>query len=888
MVSRTTIGKSFDGLVRYQYVGRRDQPTDKQAEILASSGVSEESAAEMISDFNLGKAVNPKLGYPVWHTSLSFNPDDAARLDSAQMRAIAEGYLQKMGLDNTQYVIVRHHDQPDNQHLHIIANRVDNDGKTIDDGRNFYRSKLALQTLIKEHGLTPTQGQRPELQHPERLRGTDLARYELRTILTEALRTETQRARLLATLKAVGVTSKERVDKQGKVTGISFEKDGCSFKGSELGPHLSLAGIDKQLAANELKKQVASAASGVIVIHQKLTRATPAATSHTIAFASAKAKAGGILKEPMVQPQVESSTPESLKSSAAESRQADAAGQEATAEQVRLNEQAVVAVAAFQQEKELIASKEREAREADRKDDVTQMVKLNFEEIPVAKKRMLAYEAEAKSTPFGRELLTALKDSQPEKVLIYERRVIKEKLASRPVAGQAPPLPQVVEPVALTLSIESLPASPAVLKSLPTALSTQQPAGALLVNEEIPIATAPLEAAPPVAPRQAAATPAGELVLHPVASAEASKLPPALIQVPRSVPDPGTGLPPAVPVERKAQLPAPVGQAIPQQAVVADAPKEVTTTGIAEANKPTVSRSSLSAARPVVPGATVPPVEPVAQPRKSPEGIQRQLPAMLLAERLISDLPDLPATAILPAPVAVPTSTVVPKPVIVAVPAVVTEAAWQQGIIRMQASERGTSEERLSAVRAALLQAGATIGEEVPPASGRDVVALLPYAFDPTLNSVVEISKVLNAVQASGSSKVQEQPHRWYQSSNSLELDHLKWPEREGQFNRAHVLIDDPAAGQARATTIADELRRAGASVSEIKRDVQGFVTIQVSYHTHAPDIKAINSVLDRAAAKQSLGIEVKETQQQKDARYDGATWVAAQKEKSDGKAIGE
>jgi hypothetical protein len=96
MVSRTTIGKSFDGLVRYQYVGRRDQPADKQAEILASSGVSRENAAEMISDFNLGKAVNPRLGYPVWHTSLSFNPDDAARLDSAQMRAVAEGYLQKM------------------------------------------------------------------------------------------------------------------------------------------------------------------------------------------------------------------------------------------------------------------------------------------------------------------------------------------------------------------------------------------------------------------------------------------------------------------------------------------------------------------------------------------------------------------------------------------------------------------------------------------------------------------------------------------------------------------------------------------------------------------------------------------------------------------------
>jgi hypothetical protein len=794
MVSRTIIGKSFRGIVRYQYTGRRDQPADKQAEILGSAGVSTNSAAEMIADFNLGRAVNPKLNFAVWHTSLSFNPDDAARLDSAQMLAIAAGYLQKMGLDNTQYVIVRHHDQPDNQHLHIIANRVDNNGKTIADGRNFYRSKLAVQALIKEHDLTPTQGQRPALQHPERLRGADRARYELRTILTEALRTETQRARLLATLQAAGVTSKERVDKQGKVTGISFEKDGYSFKGSELGRHLSLAEIDKQLAANELR-QVASAASGVPVIHQKLARATPAATSDTIAFASAKAKAGGISKAPMVQPQVEASTPESLKISAAESRQAFTASQEVTAEQVRLTEGAVAAVAALQQEKELIARKEREAKEAAREGDLMRVLELNYEEIPAAKKRMLTYEAEAKSSPLGRELLTTLKDSQPEKVLVGERLATNENSESPlPVLGQAPELPQVVEPV--TLSTDSLPLSPTVSKSVPTIRSTQQPATAPLVNEEAPSAKAPLEAAPPVVPRQAVATPAMEM-------------------------------------------------------------------------------------QPVVPGAMVPPVEPVVLPQQAPEkGTQRQLPAMSLAEKLITDLPELPATSITPAPVAAPTLIVVPTP-IVAAPAIATESTRQQGIIRMQASKRGTGEERLSAVRAALLQAGATVGEIVLPTPGRNEVALLPYAFDPTMSSVAEVTKVLNDARASGASEVQEQPHSWYQSSSSPETDHLNWPDRRGQFNHANILIRDADAGQRRAEKIAAALQSAGAHVSALTHDEQGHLTMQVSYHTYAPKIAEINKTLD--GANNSLGIEVRESTPHKNARYSGALQVEQQKEENNG-----
>jgi hypothetical protein len=254
MISRTTIGRSFGGVVRYQFEGRKEQPSDKQAEVLAAVGVRADSAAHMSADFNRGRQLNPNLGQAVWHTSLSFNPDDAAKLDSTKMLAIAEGYVQKMGLDKTQYAIIRHHDQPDNQHLHIIANRVADDGQTIKDGQNFFSSKQALKELIQEHGLTPPQGLRVEKQH-EPSDKAELAKYELRQALHRALATATDRPTLLATLRSEKINAQEFTNKAGTVTGISFEKDGHAFKGSAVAREYSLAGLDKQLAANQVRQQ---------------------------------------------------------------------------------------------------------------------------------------------------------------------------------------------------------------------------------------------------------------------------------------------------------------------------------------------------------------------------------------------------------------------------------------------------------------------------------------------------------------------------------------------------------------------------------------------------------------------------------------------------------
>jgi hypothetical protein len=853
MVSRTTIGKSFDGLVRYQYEGRRDQPADKQAEILASSGVSIESAAEMISDFNLGKAVNPGLGYPVWHTSLSFNPDDAARLDSAKMLAIAEGYLQKMGLDNTQHVIVRHHDQTDNQHLHIIANRVDYDGKTIDDGRNFYRSKLALRELVAEHGLTPGKGKRPELQHPERLRGTDLARHEMLTVVNQTLAAESQRPQLLATLRAAGLGIEERFDKMGRATGISFEKDGYKFKGSDLGRHLSSAGIDKQLAANAQKQQAAVTTSEVTTVSQLPASASAAIGSGVDKTSASPEKAGSMKLPQMPVGQLspeESATATAVRQAVGDG-QSSSAAQQVTTERDRLEEQAVAAVAAAQRERKLIADYEDQANKADRRDDVERMVELRFEEIPAAQKRLAAYEAAAKSTPFGSKLLAEQKEADAAKVQKEASPSSEENpVVSVPISRQQLALSPAVEPIATALPAESLPTSPSVPGA--TVVPFQQLPVVPIVVEEVPATKVPLEITPPAAPQQVETAQAKAVLPPPTATATSGvskQLSPSASAELTPAPDPAAGLTPlGAATEQKSQPSVPVVNPPVGPPAAAAGP-----TGVASPIGATVtSRLPLGPAVPAVPTVVGP---PIAQPPQSPEKVEKQLPAMSLAESLITALPDRPAATAVTAPVVVP------------------EVARQYGIIRMQDSDKRTSEERLSTVSAALLKAGATLGEIVPPTPGRNRLAMLPYSFDPTKTSLEEVTNVLNDVQAVIGSKVQERPHPWHQPGIPVDDESLQWPDREGQFNQARLLLKDPTQGYPDAEAIAADLRVAGAQVSEIKRNDEGHLVMRVSYHTYAPGINTINGVLDRAAGKLA-GAEVQESKQDQAARYEGAIQV--------------
>lgn len=250
MIGKTIIGRSFAGCVSYQFT-KLDQ--DK-GELLLSRGVRDYSAEAMTNDFEQQRRLNPSLGRAVWHTSISFPPEEKEQLTNDKMAAIALDYLQGMGLAQGQYAVIRHDDRP-HPHFHIVANRVADNGKTVSDGLNYARSEKLLRRLEEKYGLAPVVSQDKRLSL-ENVPAHDQVRIQLREAVQACVRTARNLTELTRAVEARGIRTQLHQNAAGKATGISFEQDGQRFKGSQLARSLSLGGLNKLLAQNQAQVNV--------------------------------------------------------------------------------------------------------------------------------------------------------------------------------------------------------------------------------------------------------------------------------------------------------------------------------------------------------------------------------------------------------------------------------------------------------------------------------------------------------------------------------------------------------------------------------------------------------------------------------------------------------
>ncbi|MCH5238443.1 MAG: relaxase/mobilization nuclease domain-containing protein [Muribaculaceae bacterium] len=115
-----------------------------------------------------------KLEKPVYHISLNFSKEDAPKLSNELMVEIAGKFMEKMGIRNTQYIVCRHTDT-EHPHMHIVANRVDNDGNTISDRNDIHRGIKICRDITKKYGFHMSEGKKNVKRN--RLNGRDNAKY---------------------------------------------------------------------------------------------------------------------------------------------------------------------------------------------------------------------------------------------------------------------------------------------------------------------------------------------------------------------------------------------------------------------------------------------------------------------------------------------------------------------------------------------------------------------------------------------------------------------------------------------------------------------------------------------------------------------------------------
>lgn len=222
MIAKLSKGGSFGGAVQYIF------GPGKGADCLAGMGVLFKDTPSIIRGFERQAAQNPRVSKPVGHVVLSFSPRDAARLDNRLLLSIAVEYLDRMGIKDTQLIIVRHRDR-EHPHLHILFNRVGNDGRTISDRNDRYRSERLCKQLTARYGLYFASGKEQVKEY--RLREPDKTKYEIYHALCDTVPRCRNWEELTAALRREGIATEFRMrGGTPDVQGVVFAKNGYPFE----------------------------------------------------------------------------------------------------------------------------------------------------------------------------------------------------------------------------------------------------------------------------------------------------------------------------------------------------------------------------------------------------------------------------------------------------------------------------------------------------------------------------------------------------------------------------------------------------------------------------------------------------------------------------------
>lgn len=239
-MQRIRRGASFAGVCAYALEDGRGQ--------IIGGNMSAVDMPDLVREFRQICALRHDIGKPVWHNSLRLPRGE--RISEQKWVEIADAYMQRMGFSEVHQRVYVLHDDPDGQHIHIIANRITSDGSVYLGRNENLISTKCIGELEKFFGLQITKGPQyengkvvmPEMRKPKKneieksLRtGEQPVRMQLQDIVRNAMDGRPTLAQFIERLEAQGVTVRANVASTGRMNGFSFEYQGVAFKGSDLG-----------------------------------------------------------------------------------------------------------------------------------------------------------------------------------------------------------------------------------------------------------------------------------------------------------------------------------------------------------------------------------------------------------------------------------------------------------------------------------------------------------------------------------------------------------------------------------------------------------------------------------------------------------------------------
>ena len=152
---RSGLGSGFGSLVAYLQNGKAGTTPHPDRVSWVSyrnlDGINDPALAARLMRAHAGE--NPRVERPVYHVGLSLSPGE--HLEPEQWNAAVDRVLARMGLAEHQALVVAHGDT-DREHVHVVVNRVHEDGRAWETRQDMVKAYAAVHEIEAAHGVRRT------------------------------------------------------------------------------------------------------------------------------------------------------------------------------------------------------------------------------------------------------------------------------------------------------------------------------------------------------------------------------------------------------------------------------------------------------------------------------------------------------------------------------------------------------------------------------------------------------------------------------------------------------------------------------------------------------------------------------------------------------------
>ncbi len=230
-IGKITRGNGFSGVMGYLL------DEDKNPKILGGCMVAQ-TPNDIAREFRQIANLRPNIEKPVRHLSISFAPEDG-EVDDLVKEAIAYRVLDHLGYKDSQFIAIGHrrdqegHDEVHkHDHMHIVANAVTLEGKYVRDSFERYKIQEVLRQVEQEFGLKQIKSS-SEVKNEKGMqvnRSSEIAR-----LVADSLKDKASLGTWLNKLATDEIDVRFNLSDKGTVKGLTFIKDGQTYKGSSIG-----------------------------------------------------------------------------------------------------------------------------------------------------------------------------------------------------------------------------------------------------------------------------------------------------------------------------------------------------------------------------------------------------------------------------------------------------------------------------------------------------------------------------------------------------------------------------------------------------------------------------------------------------------------------------